>query len=82
MGGDQQRGAGVGQFEQRIPEFPARLRVDGAGRLVEQQQIGLVQHCAGQRQPLLLPAAQGAGELAAAVAQPIALQQFVDALAC
>ncbi len=33
------RRAGVDEIEQRIPELAARLRIDRAGRLVEQQQI-------------------------------------------
>ena len=39
-----------------VPELAPRLRVDACGRLVQQQQLGLVQDGRGQRQPLL-PAA-------------------------
>ncbi|MNT37210.1 hypothetical protein D3C72_1733370 [compost metagenome] len=57
------------------------MRVHGAGGFVQQQQVGLVQHRTGQGQALLLAAAHGAGQLLAAVGQPVALQQFLDALA-
>ena len=70
---DEQRRALIRELEQRVPELAARLRIDGAGRLVEEQQIRLVQHRAREREALLLAAGQRAGELLALLAQPEAL---------
>jgi hypothetical protein len=50
-----------------LPELAPRLRVDARGRLVEQQQLGLVQHARGEREALLPAAGQRAGELVARV---------------
>ena len=63
---DQQRRAGFGEIEQRVPEIAARLRIDGAGRLIEQQQLRFVQHGAGEREALSLAARHRAGQLIAA----------------
>ena len=57
--------AGVGELEQALPEIAAALRIDGAGGLVEQQQLGRVQRRRRERQALLLAAAHGAGALLA-----------------
>ena len=42
MGRDQHRDAALGERVDFVPEVAARLRVDARGRLVEQQQLGLV----------------------------------------
>ena len=47
----------VGERMDFVPEVAPRLRVDAGGRLVEQQQLGLVQRRRGQREALL-PAAR------------------------
>ena len=62
VGGDENRRALVGQFEQAVPEIPPALRVDRAGGFVQQQQPRFVQRDRGQGQPLFLAAAQGPGE--------------------
>ena len=77
----QDRGAGIGQLEQLFPEVAARFRIDRAGRLVEEQQLGLVDHRAGQRQALLLAAAHRAGQLLLPILEVVVLEQFVDARA-
>ena len=79
VGGDQDRGAGVGELEQLFPEVAARFRIDRAGRFVEEQQFRLVDHRAGQRQALLLAAAQRAGELLLPVVEVVLRDQLVDA---
>jgi hypothetical protein len=76
------RRAGIDEIEQRVPEFTPRLRIDRAGRFVEQEQVGLVQHRRGQGEALFLPARQRAGEPVAQVAEPVALEQFPDARGC
>ena len=53
---DQHRDAARREPMDLIPEVAPRARVDSGGRLVEQQQLGLVQHARGQREALL-PAA-------------------------
>ena len=55
--------------EQALPEIAAALRIDRAGRLVEQQQLGRVQRGRGQREALLLAAAHGARALLAQIAR-------------
>ena len=57
----------AGELVDLVPELAPRLRVDAGGRLVEQQQLRLVHHAGGQRQPLLPAAGERAGELVAAV---------------
>ena len=51
----------------QVPEFAPRLGVDAGGRLVEQQQLRLVQDAGRERQPLLPAARELARELVAAV---------------
>ena len=62
VGGDEDRRALVGQFEQAVPEIPPALRVNRAGGFVQQQQPGFVERDGGQGQPLFLAAAQGPGK--------------------
>ena len=52
-----------------VPEIAPGLGIDPGGGLVEQQQAGLMQGAAGQRQPLFPATGQGAGELILAVRQ-------------
>ena len=40
----------------QLPELPARLRVEPGRRLVEEEQLGVADQRAGEREPLLLPA--------------------------
>src|SRR5215469_10014138 len=44
-----------GQFKKQIPKLPACDGIDARGRLVEKQQLRLVQHGATQGKPLLPP---------------------------
>ena len=44
----------------QVPELAARLRVEAGGRLVEEEQLGIADQRAGEREPLLLPARQRA----------------------
>src|SRR6185369_534889 len=46
-----------------LPELAARLGVDAGRRLVEQQQLGLVDQAGGEREALLPAAGELAGEL-------------------
>jgi hypothetical protein len=62
---DQDRDPALGEIEERLPEVAPALRIDGAGRLVEHEQLGLVQDRARQRETLALPARERARELAA-----------------
>ena len=57
MGRHQDRQAVRRHVVDQVPELAARLGVDAGRRLVEQQQLRLVQDAGGQRQPLL-PAAR------------------------
>ena len=43
VGRDEDRRAALDQPEQALPEVAPALRIDGAGRLVEEQELGLVQ---------------------------------------
>ncbi len=62
---DEQRHVLGGEPEEQVPQVAPRHRIDPGRRLVEEDQPGLVQQGAGQRQPLLPPA----GELSAALPQ-------------
>ena len=48
---------------QFVPEVAARLRIDAGRRLVEQEQLGVVEHARGEGEPLLPAARQRSGEL-------------------
>ncbi len=65
------RGAAIDQLEQAFPEIATALRIDCAGRLVEQQQLGLVERGGRKREPLLLSAAHRARALLAPVLQMV-----------
>ena len=60
---DEHRDALGGERVELVPELAPRLRVHACGRLVEQQQLGVVQQAGGEREPLLPPAGERAGEL-------------------
>ena len=68
-----------GELEQPLPEIAPALRIDGAGRFVEQQQFGRVQRGRGQRQALLLTAAHRAGALLAQLLEVVGGALFGDA---
>src|SRR3546814_3958942 len=60
--GDDEGGAPADQLSQRLLNMALRLAVEGGGRLVEQQDGGVLQHGAGDGDALALTA----GEVAAA----------------
>ena len=66
VGRDQHGEAGPGEAVDLVPKLAPRLRVDAGGRLVEQQQLRPVHDAGGERQSLLPPARQSAGDLMAA----------------
>src|SRR6185312_3190081 len=59
-------------------EFAARVGIHTRGRLVEQEQLGLVQHARGEREALLPAARQLAGELVGARRKTEARERLVD----
>ena len=61
---DDQRGAAPHHLAQRGVDLGLQARVDGRGRVVEQQQPGIGDQRPGQRHPLPLPAGQGKALLA------------------
>src|SRR5690606_27538611 len=79
VGGDQNGGAGLAEIKKFFPEIPAVLRIYGRGRLVQKQQLRLVQGGGGQGQALLLSSAQRFCQTLAQVGQIIELQQLIDA---
>ena len=64
-----------------VPELEAQLDVDAGGRLVEDQQPRPVHQRAGQDQPPLHPAREGAGAFVALIGQREGLEQLGGALA-
>src|SRR5579863_2483387 len=56
MRGDKKRDAVAGKLKEEIPKLAARDGIDPGGGLVKEKKLGLVQHGATQREPLL-PAA-------------------------
>ena len=67
VGRDQRRQALDRHVVDEVPELAPRLGVDAGGRLVEQQQLRLVQHAGGEREALLPAAGELARQLVAAV---------------
>jgi hypothetical protein len=68
--------AGGGQVPHDVQDLVDHLRVQGRGRLVEQQQLGLHGQGPGDRHPLLLAARQLGRELAGLVLDPDPGQQL------
>ena len=81
VGADQHGHAVGGEPVDLVPELAPRLGIDAGGGLVEQQQLGLVQHGGGQRQALLPAARERAGELVRAVGEAEPLQRLGHPLA-
>ena len=75
--GDEERQALAGELMDLLPEIAARLRIHAGGRLVEEQQLRLVDQARGQREPLLPAAGELPGELRLAAGQA----ESLDALA-
>ena len=75
--GDQEGQALAGELVDLLPEIAARLRIDAGGRLVEQQQLRLVNH-AGRQGQALFPAA---GKLAGKLVPPLGQAEPLEALA-
>ena len=69
VGGDQNRHAARGKFVNFVPEGAPRLGIDARGRLIQHQEVRLVDHASGQRQALLPAARQRAGQLRAAMSK-------------
>ena len=81
MGGDEHGDALRGQRVDLVPEGAPRLGVDARGRLVEQQQLRLVQHAGRKRQALLPAAGQRARQLVLARGEAQPLERLVHHLA-
>ena len=64
---------------QDVPELPARDRVHARGGFVQQQDFGLVDQCAGQRQFLLHAAGELRGPAVCELGQAGELQQAFGA---
>ena len=77
VGGDQHREALARHVVDHVPEFAPRLGVDARGRLVQQQQLRLVEHAGGERQALLPPSGQLPGQLVAAIGEAHALASWL-----
>ena len=77
MGGDQGGEAGAaGQPKQHGKHVPRRARVEVAGGLVGEQQLGRIGKGAGDGDPLLFAARELAGGVAGAIAQVQPSQQL------
>ena len=64
-----------------VPELQPQLDVDAGGRLVEDQQPRPVHQRAGEDQPPLHPAGEGAGAFVALLGQREGLEQLLGPLA-
>src|SRR5262249_11507626 len=65
-----------------VPELASRLGVDARGRLVEQQELRLVQDAGGKRKALLPAAGKLRGKLVATAGEPPALHDATHYRAC
>ena len=63
----------------QLPELAARQRIDAGGRLVEDQQVRVVDQSAAQAELLLHAAGQLAGRPVGEASQPDTVQQLGDA---
>src|SRR5438045_3315836 len=76
--GDEKRDALPAEVKQQVPQFAPSYGIDSGGRLVEINNLGLVQHGAAQRQPLLPAARQFAGQAMAVGLQTVAIYGLFD----
>ena len=67
MGDDDHGGLAVGEVPQDAEDFAGQLRVEGAGGLIEAEDVRVERQCAGDGHPLLLTA----GKLVGVVACPL-----------
>ena len=67
---DEDRRAAAREAEELLPELAPALRVDAGGRLVEHEQLGVVDGRGGEREPLLPPARERPGPRAAVGDEP------------
>ena len=81
VGRDQHGEAFARHVVDHVPELAPRLGVDAGGRLVEQQELRLMQDAGGEREALLPAAGQLAGELVAAIGEPHAVHDAPHRLA-
>ena len=58
VGGEEHRAAAAPEVVDDLPDLEARLRVEAGGGLVEEEQLGVADEGAGERQPLLLAAGE------------------------
>src|SRR5262249_4339136 len=79
VGADENGDALAREVVDHLPELAARVRIDTRGRLVEQQQLRLVRHAGGERQPLLPAAGERAGQLVLAALEAEALDDRLGA---
>ena len=77
---DEHGDAARGELVQLVPEIAPRLRIDAGGRLVQQQQLRLVQQARGERQALLPAAGKLARELVRAIGEAESRERVLDAL--
>src|SRR5689334_4931032 len=80
MGGDDDGGAGLVEFDEQPQQPPAERRIDAAGRLVGEQQLGPRDHGAGDGGALFFAARQDRRQRVHALAEPDPFQE-VDHLA-
>ena len=78
---EHQRGAALLELVQLVPQQVACLGIEAGGRLVEQQQVGLVDQRSGDAHAPLLPAGQWLDLTAGAVAELDEVEQFGGPLA-
>src|SRR5882762_3165267 len=77
--GDEERDAVAGKLEEQIPELAARDGVDAGGGLVEEKELGLVQHGAAEGEALLPSAGKLRCEPSEVGAEAVELDDFVHA---
>src|SRR5262249_46316697 len=61
--GDEDREAVARERMDLVPELPSRLRIDGRGRFVGQQKLGVRQRASPEREPLFPATRELAGKL-------------------
>lgn len=79
--GDHDDQAVLGDLAQQVHDLHARLRVEGAGRLVRQEDLRVVDEGAGDGDALHLPAGHLGGQFADVLGQPHAVEGVEGALA-
>src|SRR6202008_1139569 len=78
VGGDKKGDSVAGKLEEQIPQLTTGHRINACCRLIEEQELRLVQHGAAERETLLPSAGKFGGEAIEVRAEAVGVDDFRD----